>query len=293
MAHMAIYDSVTITPPISEGPGTVYMRNSFYMIACLATAMPAMAAPASQPLRAAVTASTRTPDLVARDGARHPYELLSFYGITPRSTVVEIWPGSGYWTEILAPLLHDKGTYYAAMGVPDGTEVEREYATWPAAMKARIDAHPDLYGRIHYTQFGHAHPDLAPAGSADVILTFRNLHNWMLDKDAPELLAAVHRALRPGGTFGVEDHRARPTTPQDPAAESGYVRQDYAIALIERAGFRLVGTSEVAANPKDTTDWPKGVWTLPPTYALGAVDHAKYQAIGEGDNFELKFRKVD
>ncbi|GCE82897.1 type 12 methyltransferase [Komagataeibacter diospyri] len=290
---MINYDIVMTSMPISEGPGKVYIRNSLYVIACLATAMPAMAAPAGQPLRAAVTASTRTPDLVARDGARHPYELLSFYGVTPRATVVEIWPGGGYWTEILAPLLRDKGIYYAAMGVPDGTEVEREYADWPAAMKARVDAHPDLYDRIRYTEFGHAHPDLAPAGTADVILTFRNLHNWMQDKDTPELLAAVHRALKPGGIFGVEDHRARPTRPQDPAAESGYVRQDYAIAQIERAGFKLVGASEVAANPKDTTDWPKGVWTLPPTYALGAVDHAKYQAIGEGDNFELKFRKVD
>ncbi|MFW7267573.1 class I SAM-dependent methyltransferase [Gluconacetobacter sp. Hr-1-5] len=269
------------------------IRSSLSLLACIVAAAPAAAAPDHQSLRAAISAPTRDPALTARDQARHPYELLSFYGVTPRSTVVEIWPGSGYWTEILAPLLRDHGTYYAAMGVPGGTEVESEYATWPAAMKARVDAHPELYGRIHYTQFGHDHPALAPSGTADVILTFRNLHNWMADKDAPELLAAIHKALKTGGIFGVEDHRARPTRPQDPGAENGYVRQDYAIALIERAGFKLIGTSEVAANPRDTTDWPKGVWTLPPTYALGAVDHAKYQAIGEGDNFELKFRKVD
>ncbi len=270
------------------------MRNAFYAIACLSLAGPAMAAPPiDQPLHDAVAATTRDPALVSRDSARHPYELLSFYGVTPQATVVEIWPGSGYWTEILAPLLRNHGTYYAAMGVADGTKVEREYAHWPAGMQARIDAHPALYDQIRYTQFGHGHPDLAPAGSADVILTFRNVHNWMKDNDAPELLAAVHKALRSGGIFGVEDHRARPTGPQDPAARSGYVRQDYAIALIERAGFKLVGTSEVAANPRDTTDWPRGVWTLPPTYALGTVDHARYQAIGEGDNFELKFQKVD
>ena len=269
------------------------MRSVLAIIACVASTVPAVASQNENPLRAAVEAPTRDPQLVARDGARHPLELLSFYGVTPRSTVVEIWPGGGYWTQILAPLLNGRGTYYAAMGVPDGTRTEHEFASWPAAMKATINAHPTLYGRIRYTEFGHDHPGLAPAGSADVVLTFRNLHNWMASGNAPEMLAAIRRALKPGGIFGIEDHRARPNKPQDPQAKSGYVRQDYAVALIEKAGFKLVASSEVAANPKDTTDWPKGVWTLPPSYALGQVDRAKYQAIGEGDNFELKFRKVN
>ena len=268
------------------------MRPVLVIFACLSSVVLAAATENENSLRAAVAAPTRDPKLVARDGARHPFELLSFYGVTPRATVVEIWPGGGYWTQILAPLLLRQGSYYAAMGVPDGTGTEHEFASWPAAMKATIDAHPDLYGRIHYTEFGRGHPGLAPAGSADVVLTFRNLHNWMASGNAPEMLAAIHNALKPGGIFGVEDHRARPTKPQDPQVKSGYVRQDYAVALIERAGFKLIGTSEVAANPKDTTDWPKGVWTLPPSYALGQVDRAKYQAIGEGDNFELKFRKI-
>ena len=268
------------------------MRSVLTIFASLAAIVPAAAAQNQSPLRAAVEAPTRDPQLVARDGARHPFELLSFYGVTPRSTVVEIWPGSGYWTQILAPLLRDHGTYYAAMGAADGNRTEQEFSTWPAAMKAKVDARPDLYGRIRYTQFGGSRPGLAPAGSADMVLTFRNLHNWMASGDAPAMLAAIHKALKPGGIFGVEDHRARPTKAQDPQAKSGYVRQDYAIALIEKAGFKLVGSSEIAANPKDTTDWPKGVWTLPPSYALGQVDRAKYEAIGEGDNFELKFRKV-
>lgn len=267
------------------------MRRLAYLIACVALAAPA-ATPVRPDLAKAIASPDRTPRLAARDEARHPGELLSFYGVTPRSTVVEIWPGGGYWTEILAPLLHQEGTYYAALGVPGGTETENEYANLPPALKDKLAGKPELYGKIRYTQFGHGHPQLAPAGSADVVLTFRNLHNWMGDKDAPELLAAIHRALKPGGILGVEDHRARPTRPQDPEARNGYVRQDYAVALIERAGFKLVGTSEVAANHKDTTDWPKGVWTLPPTYALGPTDRAKYAAIGEADNFELKFRKV-
>ncbi len=251
------------------------------------------AAPAASPgLSAAIASPDRDAKLVARDGARHPAELLTFYGVTPRSTVVEIWPGGGYWTEILAPLLHDGGTYYAALGVPGGSHVENAFAALSGSAKATMAAKPALYDRVRYTQFGHGHPALAPAGSADVVLTFRNLHNWMGDGDAPELLAAIHAALKPGGVLGIEDHRARPVAPQDPQAKSGYVRQDYAVKLIEAAGFKLVGSSEVAANPKDTTDWPKGVWTLPPSFALGDVDRAKYAAIGEADSFELKFRKV-
>jgi predicted methyltransferase len=123
------------------------------------------------------------------------------------------------------------------------------------------------------------------------VLTFRNVHNWMYEGDADEMFAAFYRALKPGGILGVEEHRARADKPQDPKAESGYVRQDYTIALAKKAGFVLAGSSEVNANPRDTADWPQGVWTLPPTFALGAKDHDKYADIGEADNFELKFQK--
>ena len=241
-------------------------------------------------LERAIHAPTRTAKMTARDGARHPAAELGFFGITPRSTVVEIWPGGGYWTQILAPYLHDHGTYYLAMGVPDGDHTEKGFALTPK-FQAMLDANKDVYDRVKFTEFGAHHPDLAPAGSADLVLTFRNLHNWMGEGDAPEMLAAIHAALKPGGILGIEDHRANTKMPQDPKAENGYVRQDYAISLIERAGFRLVGRSEIGANPRDTADYANGVWTLPPVFANGAVDHAKYAAIGEADNFVLKFAR--
>ncbi len=242
-------------------------------------------------LQSAVQAPTRSAKFVARDDARHPAQELAFFGVGPASTVVEIWPGGGYWTQILAPLLHDHGTDYAAMGAPDGDKTEAFFALSPA-FRQMLAAHPDIYGRVQLTVFGAHHPDLAPPGSADVVLTFRNLHNWMAAGDAPQMLAAIRRALKPGGILGIEDHRGNTRIAQDPKAASGYVRQDYAEALIEHAGFTLVAASEMNANPRDTADWPQGVWTLPPTLALGKTDRAKYLAVGEADNFVLKFRKT-
>ena len=242
-------------------------------------------------LRHAVDAPTRSARFVARDGARHPAEELSFFGVTPRSAVVEIWPGGGYWTQILAPLLRDHGTYTVAAGSSDAGKEEAHFVLSPA-FRQMLAADPQTYGRVKLALFGARHPDPAPAGSADIVLTFRNLHNWMAEGDAPEMLASIRRSLRPGGILGIEDHRGSTHKAQDPKASDGYVRQDYAQRLIEHAGFALVGSSEIDANPRDTADWPRGVWTLPPTLALGAVDRAKYSAIGEADNFVLKFRKT-
>lgn len=239
----------------------------------------------------AVHAPGRTAANVMRDSVRHPAEELAFFGVTPHSTVVEIWPGKGYWTQILAPLLHDEGTYYAALGVVGGDQTESFYSNVPG-FQDMLAADPATYGKVRLTRFGAGHPDLAPPGSADVVLTFRNLHNWLDEGDAEAQLAAINRALRPGGVLGIEDHRANTRTQQDPKAANGYVRQDYAVALVEKAGFKLAGSSEMDANPRDTADWPKGVWTLPPTYLLGKVDRAKYEAIGEADNFVLKFIKT-
>ena len=258
---------------------------------CLSAALLATTAAApADPLRQAIALPGRSSDLVARDRARHPYEELSFFGVQPGSSVVEIWPGGGYWTQILAPFLHDHGVYYAALGMQGGTEAENFFAGLP--LRARMALEPKTYGRVQFTELSSHHDVVASDGSADFVLTFRNLHNWMEDGDAPQVLAALRRALKPGGTLGVEDHRARADRPQDPKASDGYVRQDYAVALIERAGFKFVGSSEIEANPKDTTHWPKGVWTLPPVLAAGKVDRAKYLAIGEADNFVLKFRKI-
>ncbi len=256
----------------------------------LLAATPALAQDA---LRSAIASQTRTPKFVARDNARHPYEELSFFGITPSSDVVEIWPGGGYWTEILAPYLHDHGHYDLAVAPAKGGGREDAHFTLSAALSRTLASNPAIYGNVHLTEFGEHHDDLAAPGSADLVLTFRNLHNWMGQGDAPEMLAAIRRALKPGGVLGIEDHRASKAHKQDPAAGSGYVRQDYATALIEHAGFTLVGSSEIDANPRDTTEWPRGVWTLPPVLAMGQVDRTKYQAVGEADNFVLKFRKTN
>jgi predicted methyltransferase len=243
-------------------------------------------------LDSAVHNPLRSEKFVARDGARHPLEELSFFGVTPASTVVEIWPGGGYWTEILAPFLHDKGVYYVALqgkGATDEANAEAEKLN--AAFRQKIDGDKATYGKLVPTVLGEGETDIAPAGSADVVLTFRNLHNWLAQGYAPEALAAFYRALKPGGVLGIEDHRGHRDVVQDPKAADGYVRQDYAIALAKAAGFEFVGASEIDANPKDTANWPKGVWTLPPTFRLGDQDRAKYAAIGEADNFVLKFRK--
>lgn len=251
------------------------------------------AASPSDPLKQAIAAPGRDPAQVARDAARHPYEVLQFLGVKPNSTVVEIWPGKkAYWTPILANYLHDRGTYYLALGVADGTGDEKAYAVPPPQVAGDPASRPAGYDRVRLTSFAKGQPVPAPAGTADFVLTFRNLHNWMGDGDVPVLLAGIHKALKPGGILGVEDHRAAPDRPQDPKADDGYVRQDYAIREIEKAGFKLVSASEIERNPRDTTHWPKGVWTLPPSYALGDTDRARYQAIGEADNFLLKFRKV-
>ena len=245
-------------------------------------------APAPDPaLVAAVADPARTAAFVARDKARHPAEELSFFGIGPKLTVVELWPGGGYWTEILGPYLAKGGTYYAAVNAPGDKEEDVGVQRW----RARVAAQKDRLGTIHETMLGVGHVDIAPPGSADLVVTFRNFHNWMNDGTVDQALAAAFKALKPGGILGIEEHRGRNEVPQDPKGENGYVRQDYAIALAKKAGFVLVGSSEINANPRDTKDWPKGVWTLPPSLAEGEKDRAKYVAIGEADNFVLKFQK--
>ena len=239
-------------------------------------------------LQAAIAAPHRTPKLVERDAVRHPAEELAFLGLQPGMTVVEVSPGGGYWTEILAPYLRAKGTYYVA--VPPQGDAEAP-APGKDRFRARLAANPAVYDRIRLTELGKDHYMVAPDGSADLVVTFRNLHNWMGAGYAEQALQGFYRALKPGGILGIEDHRGRPDLPQDPAADNGYVREDVAIALAKKAGFELVARSELLANPRDTKDWPKGVWTLPPTLAMGAQDRAKYVAIGEADNFLLRFRK--
>jgi predicted methyltransferase len=256
-------------------------------VAGLLWCLGAAAAAPDAALKAAVANSARSENFVARDKVRHPAEELAFFGIKPGMTVVELWPGGGYWTEILGPYLAKQGTYYVALEPSNNKEAEQGNAKW----HTRIDAMKSEIGTIHETSLGTGHFDIAPPGSADLVLTFRNLHNWMDGGYAEQALAACFTALKPGGILGIEEHRGRKDKPQDPKAQNGYVREDYAIALAKKAGFVLDGSSEINANPKDTKDWVDGVWTLPPTLSQGDKDRAKYIAVGEADNFVLRFRK--
>jgi predicted methyltransferase len=236
-----------------------------------------------------ISAPHRSGRNVARDEYRHPLETLTFFGIKETSALVEILPGSaGYYMEILAPYLKARGQYVAA---------NRDEAAAPQYLAdhqkflARLKAEPALYEKVRVTKFNADKHEIAPRGSADFVLTFRNLHNWVERNEIDGALRAFHRALKPGAVLGVVDHRGRTDLSQEAQMESGYVRQDYAIALIEKAGFKFAGASEVNANPKDTKDHPEGVWTLPPSYRLKDKDRAKYQAIGESDRFTIKFVK--
>jgi predicted methyltransferase len=233
-------------------------------------------------LTAVVDSSSRPADEVARDKYRHPLETLTFFGIKPDMTVVEIWPGGGWYTGILAPYLHDNGKLYAATNKGENVD---EY-------KKKLAADPARFGKVTVTELDP--PDkmeIAPPGSADMVVTFRNVHNWMRGDNAEAVFKAMYVALKPGGILGVEEHRGDPSKPQDPKAASGYVQQDYVIKLAEEAGFMLTGKSEINANPKDTKDYAKGVWTLPPTLRMGDADKEKYLAIGESDRMTLKFLK--
>jgi predicted methyltransferase len=265
--------------PASFAVTLLALAGSFASLAATSTPDPALAS--------AVASSARTPNHVARDPARHPVEELTFFGLTPKMTVVELWPGGGYWTDILGPYLAPAGHYYIALPASGNAEEDAGVKRF----HARIAAEKDRLGTLRETTLGPNHFDIAPPGSADLVLTFRNLHNWMGEGFADEAMAASFKALKPGGILGIEEHRGPNDKPQDPKGKNGYVRQDYTIAMAKKAGFEFVSSSEVNANPRDTKDWVDGVWTLPPTLSQGEKDRAKYVAVGEADNYVLKFRK--
>lgn len=236
-------------------------------------------------IAAAVAAPTRTPANVARDAARHPTETLAFFGVKPGDTVVELWPGGGWYTEILAPLTQSGGgTLYAAAPWERGLNTIRKWQ----------EAKPDAYGAVKLAEFPAtgAGPKV-PDGSADVVLTFRNVHNWRfggMDKTA-EAFQQIYAMLKPGGVLGVVDHRLPEGMDSALEEKSGYMKRSSVVAFAEAAGFKLAGESEVNANPRDTHDYEKGVWSLPPTLTNKDVDREKYVAIGESDRMTLKFVK--
>lgn len=248
-------------------------------------AIAAQTKPAGGPIAAAVAASTRTPENVARDRYRHPAETLAFFRLKPEQTVVELWPGGGWYTEILAPYAAaNRGTLYAAGPWPRGVE----------GVKKLQAANPGAYGKVKLAAFpANAGEPMVPAASADLVLTFRNVHNWRFGgtNAAQANFAAIVTMLKPGGMLGVVDHRLPETMDSALEEKSGYMKESSVIAFAKQAGLELVARSEINANPRDTHDYAEGVWTLPPTYRLKDQDRAKYAAIGESDRMTLLFRK--
>lgn len=242
-------------------------------------------------LEAAIGGSWRDPRNTARDRYRHPRETLEFFGVLPHHTVVEITPGGGWYAEILAPYLRDDGHYVAAVwddAIPGQPKYRYDLNT---RLRAKFAGAPAVYGTPELRVFDPSAPAFGPAGSADAVLTFRNAHNWVGDGTAAAYFEAFHDVLKPGGTLGVVDHRAKPGTSLEAMKKSGYLTEALVIELARNAGFVVEAKSEVNANPNDSADHPNGVWTLPPSNNHDPADDAKYQAIGESDRMTLRFKK--
>lgn len=244
------------------------------------------------PVAAAVNAKTRSAENVKRDGARHPAQTLSFFQVAPQKTVIEITPGAGWYSEILAPLLRADGRYIAAVVDPakvaEGRGRDYQQRSREGLLQ-KFAAAPAQYDKATVVAYDPASPVFGPAASADVVLTFRNVHNWRKSGQAEGMFRGFFDVLKPGGVLGVVEHRAKADVPADDG--TGYVGQQQVIAMAEAAGFRLDGRSEINANPRDTKDHPNGVWTLPPSNSHDAADAARYEAIGESDRMTLRFIK--
>jgi predicted methyltransferase len=258
----------------------------------LALVAPARAGDIAALLDDAIAGNHRPQANRARDTYRHPKETLLFFGLRPDMTVVEIWPSAGWFTEILAPVLRDEGKLYAARFAVSWDKAPEYARARDQGYLARMAARPDVYGKVVATEIlAPQYVDAAPRDSVDLVLTFRNIHNWAKAGNADAMFATFHDLLKSGGSLGVEEHRAKPGTPFEEQVRSGYMTEQYVIETAERAGFRFDGSAEINANPKDTRDYPDGVWTLPPTLRLGDKDVDRYLAIGESDRMTLRFVK--
>ena len=252
-------------------------------------------------LEAAVAGEHREPAKRARDQYRHPAEVLAFFGLKPDSSVAEIWPSDGWWTEILAPALRDEGVYYAAGFAMTADRTPEWRKGVQKRFAEKLEAQPELYDAVVTTELSvPERTTIAPPGSLDFVVTFRNVHNWIRGNYAPEMFRVMARALRPGGVLGLVTHRAPAGWTAEDAGRTGYVAEALVIEMAGAAGLTLEESSEINANPRDTHDHEGGVWTLPPSFALcGEVEdgderaacEARYRAIGESDRMTLRFRK--
>lgn len=241
-------------------------------------------------IKAALAAKYREPGHAERDQYRHPQQTLEFIGFKPNMTVLEYGPGEGWYTELLAPMLAKKGKLIVTSTDPSGPPEERS-TLGGERLKLFLEQAPELYGKVETTLIDQKAPALKLEGQVDLVILFRGMHGMVNGNSLDAWLAAFHKALKPKGLLGIEQHRAKADAKPEESAKQGYLPEAWVIQKVEAAGFKLAGKSEANANPKDTKDYPDGVWTLPPSFRLGDKDHEKYAAIGESDRMTLKFVK--
>ena len=261
------------------------------LVAILGSVASVGAADTSQIITEAMNGDHRSEAYKARNQYRHPRETLLFFGLKPDMAVIEITPGGGWYSEILAPVLRDNGVYYAASyRITENSPAY--FRRMDVNYRAKLESRQDVYGKVRLVHFDRRSPEFVPPGSADIVLTFRNVHNWAKAGTTQQMFRAFYEALKPGGVLGVIDHRARPGTTFSEQIASGYMDQDYVIGLARDAGFQLGAQSQINANPKDMADHPGGVWNLPPSLRNVAPDDAeRMRGIGESDRMTLKFIK--
>ncbi len=271
------------------------MNRIFYSVIAILVSTACLASPANftDRVEMAVDGQHRSDANKARDQYRHPVETLEFFGIEDGMRVMEIWPGGGWYTEVLAPAMRDHGTLVIATWDPQ-VEGQAGYRyELPKKMASNFALHPEVYDQVEIEYFSPPEsPSLGEAESLDAIVTFRNTHGWVNGALAQSIFNEFARVLKPGGILGVVQHRAKDGSDPLVSAQSGYVSEAAVKEIAATAGFELIASSEINANSKDSGDHPEGVWTLPPGYALGEVDKEKYTAIGESDRMTLRFKKV-
>ncbi len=276
------------TPPASKSGATAADQPS--------TPIPPKSADQlfAEKLDAVIAGDWRSAANKARDRYRHPKETLTHFGLKPGMAVIEIMPGGGWYTEILAPLYKGNGKLIAALADPNTMNNDRAKSyleNGNAEYRAKLSGDASHYGDVEVRSFAVQNPNLGADNSADAVVTFRNVHNFMMWNDDQAMFQAFFKVLKPGGVLGITDHRAAAGSDIAKIKDSGYIPEEYVIKLATDAGFVLEGKSEINANPKDTKDYPRGVWTLPPTLTEGDKDKDKYLAIGESDRMTLKFVK--
>jgi predicted methyltransferase len=242
-------------------------------------------------IQAVLAGKHRKPGNADRDKYRHPIETLDFFGFKPTLTVLEVGPGEGWYTEVLAPALAAKGKLIDTNSDPNGPADARS-TFYGQRFQAFLDKAPEVYGKVQTVVVDGKAPSLTLDGMVDMALVMREVHGMVNQGTLGAWLGAINRSLKPGGVLGIEEHRAKPDADPVESSKKGYVPEKWLIDQVEAAGFKLAGKSEVNANPKDTKDYPEGVWTLPPSFALEGKDHDKYAAIGESDRMTLKFVKA-